>query len=85
MVFISRSLPMNSEFATRTTDEEILLMTFPHRSGSWRWLFRACLVALLLITSARAGFAQTRASIPSAEQQKESAKLLEEIHKLSLA
>ncbi len=83
MVFVSRSLPMNVEFATRTPIEEILRMTFPHRTGSWRWLFRACLVAFLLITSATSGFAQTRASVPSVEQQKESAKLLEEIHKLS--
>ena len=82
MVFVSRSLSMNSEFATRTTDEEILRMTFPHRTGSWRWLFRACLMGLLLVASAKSGFAQARASVPSAERQKEVAKLLEDTYNL---
>ncbi|MCX7422630.1 MAG: hypothetical protein NT013_24245 [Planctomycetia bacterium] len=83
IVLVSRSLLVNSVSGTRMIVEDFLPMTLSHHTGSWRWLFRACLVAFLLITSATSGFAQTRASVPSAEQQKESAKLLEEIHKLS--
>ena len=58
-------------------------MTLSHRTDSWRWLFRFCLIALLLIVSATSAFAQMRASIPTAEKQKESAKELEGIHQIS--
>ena len=74
---------MNTDFATRTTDQEFLPMTLSHRTDSWRWLFRACFMVLLLIASATSAFAQMRASIPTVEKQKESAKELEGIHQIS--
>ena len=83
IVLVSRSLLMNSVSANRMIVEDFLPMTLSHRTGSWRWLFRACLVALLLITSATSAFAQMRASIPTVEKQKESAKELEGIHQIS--
>ncbi len=83
IVLVSRSLLVNSVSGTRMIVEDLLPMTFSLRTGSWRWLFRACLVALLLIASATSAFAQMRASIPTAEKQKESAKELEGIHQIS--
>lgn len=58
-------------------------MNFSHRTRTWRSLFQVCLVTLLLVTSAKLGFAQVRASIPSPERQKEIAKQLTDLHNLT--
>ncbi len=58
-------------------------MTCLQPNGFRRQSFLILFVVSLLVASVKSGFAQVKASIPTEAQQKEKAKVLEEIHKLS--
>lgn len=58
-------------------------MNFAPRASSSRLLPRISLIVLLVIMSAKSGFAQTRAPVPSIEKQKEIAKLLQDTYNLT--